>query len=149
MVIRRYASIEPPAIDLLVSESRAEGHPFVARALEAWRDGSNRFDGDGEAFFLAEAGSLVVGMCGLNIDPYSADPSVGRIRHLYVTPTWRRRDVGTKLVDACLAAAAGRFRRIRLRTHDPAASSFYVSLGFARVHENHATHAITPASIGL
>jgi hypothetical protein len=36
----------------------------------------------GEALFVARVGERVVGVCGLNVDPYTAEPRVGRVRHL-------------------------------------------------------------------
>ncbi len=39
--------------------------------------GVNRFDRSGEGFFFAEAGTVIVGMCGLNRDPYVNHSTVG------------------------------------------------------------------------
>ena len=42
----------------------------------------------GAAMVLSEG--RLVGVCGLNVDPYLDDPSVGRVRHLYVLVAARR-----------------------------------------------------------
>jgi GNAT superfamily N-acetyltransferase len=114
----------------------------VKRTLEEWSDGSNRFDHPGEAFYIASDGGRVMGMCGLNIDPYLATGEVGRLRHLYVTAAHRRLGVGSALVDACLNHAGRAFARVRLRTFDRDASRFYLSMGFVLIDESDATHSM-------
>ena len=81
-------------------------------------------------------------MCGLNVDPYLDDPTVGRIRHLYVLPSFRRSGVGTEVVTACLDLATRNFARVRLRTFDPSAAAFYTAMGFVEVDEPQATHGM-------
>ena len=131
-----------PDLDDLAEVASAEGYSFVRRAIAEWRSGGNRFDRPGEAFFLALDAGGIVGMCGVNIDPFDDDPTLGRLRHLYVEPTRRRRGIGRQLVRTCIAASEVRFRRLRLRTFDPAASAFHASMGFVPVPEEHATHAM-------
>jgi len=72
----------------------------------------------------------LVGVCGLNIDPYAADRRVGRVRHLYVLSAFRRRGVGRHLVTAVIEMARGRFDRLHLRTENAGAARFYEALGF-------------------
>jgi GNAT superfamily N-acetyltransferase len=72
----------------------------------------------------------VVGVCGLNVDPYAAEPRVGRVRHLYVLSGQRRLGVGRRLVSEVIEAARGRFDRLRLRTENPGAAQFYEAIGF-------------------
>ena len=131
-----------PPVDALAEAASAEGHRFVERTLTEWASGHNRFDGTGEGLFLASAGGMVIGMAGVNVDPYVIDPSVGRLRHLYVIPTHRRRGVASALVDRCLELARGSFAVLRLRTYDPEAAAFYAALGFDETAESDATHAM-------
>jgi GNAT superfamily N-acetyltransferase len=84
----------------------------------------------GEALFVARVGERVVGVCGLNVDPYTAEPRVGRVRHLYVLSGQRRLGVGRRLVSEVIEAARGRFDRLRLRTENPGAAQFYEAIGF-------------------
>ena len=82
-------------------------------------------------------------MCGLNQDPYVVDdPAVGRLRHLYVHPDNRRTGIAARLVAECLASAATRFERVRLRTSNPTAATLYRSLGFINVDSPTATHEL-------
>lgn len=120
----------PEDIALLLGESLAEGHNLVERLVDEWDDGSNRFDRPGEIAVQARLGAKLVGVGGLNRDPYLDDPMVGRIRHLYVLPDARRRGVGRVLVLALLDEARTHFCRVRLRTSQPEASLLYGALGF-------------------
>ena len=117
----------------LVAESEREGWRFVGRLADEWAAGTNRFDQPGEALFIARVGGLIIGVCGLNADPYTADVATGRVRRLYVLPAYRGRGIGGQLVRSVLAAAAGRFRRLRVRTESLEASRLYQRLGFQPV----------------
>ena len=134
--------LPPPWPDLapLVGESEREGFRFLARLVRELEDGTNRFDAPGEALLGCYRGAELVAVGGLNRDPYSAEPRVGRLRHIYVSPPLRRRRVGRTLVDALVAAARPHFGVLLLRTDTPAAARFYETLGFAAVALPYATH---------
>lgn len=140
-VVRRCYAL-PDEIDSLADESRAEGFRFVERLRDEWRSGANRFEGVGEAFFVAERAASVAGVCGLNRDPFEHDAHCGRLRRLYVRADQRRLGLASALTQAALAAAREHFTHLRLRTDDPAADRFYRALGFSRSSEEHATHVI-------
>jgi len=116
----------------LLSESEQTGLRFVRRLVEEWASGANRFDRPGEALLGARVGGRLVGVCGLNVDPYARDPRVGRVRHLYVLSAYRRSGVGRRLVAGIIEAARGRFDRLRLRTMNPEAARLYERTGFRR-----------------
>ena len=128
----------------LTLEARASNQTFLDRLVTDWRSGANRFDAPGECFLGVYDGDALIACGGLNRDPYGADPTLGRLRHLYVAKTHRRQGVATRLVQELLARATA-FRRVRLRTSSPEAAAFYERLGFARVEEPDATHAISLA----
>ena len=105
--------------------------------------GTNRFDQPGEALYAARVNGEVVGACGLNVDPYTAEGRVGRVRHLYVMEAYRRHGIGRRLVVEVIAAARGSFDRLRLRTANPEAARLYEALGFAPcAGEADCTHAL-------
>jgi GNAT superfamily N-acetyltransferase len=133
---------------LLGEAARSEGYRFVDRAHVNWLSGEDRFDSPGEGLFLARRRTAVVGMCGLNINPYLDDPGTGRLRRLYVASEYRRMGVGRRLVGSCLDLAQERFDRVRLRTFGAPASHFYEALGFRPIDEPNATHSIGIAEWG-
>lgn len=128
-------------LDDLIVESNGEGVLFLNRLVDEWRSGANRFDRPGEALFLGYRRRKLVGVCGLNIDPYARDPAIGRVRHLFVSRPHRRASIGRKLIEAVLGDAKQTFRELRLRTDSAAADAFYRRLGFRPLRgSEHATH---------
>lgn len=133
----------PGDVGELLTASRIEGYDFVERFVDECETGSNRFDRPGEAFFEVRRVGLLVALGGLNRDPYLDDPSVGRIRRVYVHPDFRRRGVGQLLVSTLVDHARDHFRRVRLRVGPPAAGGFYIRLGFSLTPaEEHSTHEL-------
>src|SRR5947209_17682817 len=108
VTVERLTELPPHALAELVAESERGGWRFVRRLADEWADGTNRFDRPGEALFGARAGGRLVGVCGLNIDPYATDAAIGRVRHLYVLADFRGRGVGGRPVRAVVAVARGR-----------------------------------------
>jgi GNAT superfamily N-acetyltransferase len=139
--IARTTNLELAALQQLREESSREGFRFMERLFEEWASGANRFSAPGEALFLAIADGKVVGVCGLNCDPYAHDPRIGRVRRLYVLRAHRRSGVGRALLDAVVAYARDHFSLLRVRTE--AAGDFYTAHGFRRVASDaEATHAL-------
>jgi GNAT superfamily N-acetyltransferase len=135
--------IRPDTLDALILESEEEGWHFLRRLADEWGNGSNRFNQPGEALFVARLNGAVVGVCGLNADPYGGDPAIGRVRRLYVARAQRRCGVGRQLVEAVVRAATGRFRILHLRTANPEAARLYQRLGFtAAVGVPDCTHTL-------
>lgn len=128
-------------IQSLATQARSESFSFIDRLLDDWRDGSNRFDGKGECFLQLMVAETLVAVGGINRDPYSTESNIGRIRHVYVRPEFRRSGVGRVLLDALLERAT-HFKRLRLRANDERAFRFYESLGFVPSNEPNATHTL-------
>jgi predicted GNAT family acetyltransferase len=113
------------------------------RLEREWADGSNRFDHAGECLIGLFEGATLVAIGGLSRDPYAGDPSIGRIRHVYVRPMWRRTGLATQLMRELISRREPAFTRLRLRTHNPAARQLYEGLGFQPVEETDATHVLS------
>lgn len=128
-------------LDELAAEARVDGHRFVDRLIDDWQRNINRFDGPGEVLFGAVSGSRLVGIGGLNRDPYAYDRLTGRIRHLYVLREVRGQGFGGAILRALIARASA-FERLRLFTENEAAASFYLASGFLAVSEQKATHVL-------
>src|SRR5271167_2071050 len=77
-------------LDSLVGESTRDGYHFLQRTIDDWYSGANKFDRPGEKLWGLFSGKALIGVGGLNIDPYSLTPKVGRVRHLYVRGAYRR-----------------------------------------------------------
>ena len=131
----------PQDLEEICRLSLSEDFRAMRRLREEWDSGANRFDRPGEILLEARVGSRLVGVCGLNRDPYARQPELGRLRHLYVHPEFRRRGIGRELVSKVIEHARGRFSRVRLRTQGADADRFYLAIGFRRVvGEPDATH---------
>jgi GNAT superfamily N-acetyltransferase len=151
IAIERIDCLPIDRLNPLVTQAEATGFHALSRLLTDWQYGRNRFDQPGEAIFIATENECVVGICGLNRDPYLGDPTVGRVRHLYVDVDHRRKGIGSQLVRAVMGTAKERFSRLRLRTNNPGADGFYCSLGFMRFTAEPACshHVILSSGDGL
>ena len=90
------AAITPdePGFSALRAESLAQNLNMLRRLAENWQNGENRFNAPGEKLLGAFAHGQLVGVCGLNIDPFSQQPRAGRIRHLYIADRHHRQGIG-------------------------------------------------------
>lgn len=133
----------PADFETLLRSSRAEGFGMLRMLHDEWSSGANRFDLPGEALVEARGSEGLAALGGLNRDPYCGDPSVGRLRRVYVAPPARRRGVGRALVLHLLSHARRSFQEVRLRTSNPEADRFFRSLGFtATPADAFSTHAL-------
>nr|WP_294943963.1 GNAT family N-acetyltransferase [uncultured Mucilaginibacter sp.] len=129
-------------IDDLAAESKQQGYLFVQRAIDEWNSGENTFSGDGEQLFGLVAETKLVGIGGLNRDPYTHDLKVGRVRHLYIRDAYRRKGYATVLMNTIIDAGKHHFDTLRLFTDNPAASEFYTTLGFQKVNGQKVSHVL-------
>jgi uncharacterized damage-inducible protein DinB/GNAT superfamily N-acetyltransferase len=120
----------PDSFAALLQESEASGYRFLRRVAEEWASGKNRFSGPGEALLGAEIGGILVGVCGLSIDPHLHDPRIGRIRNVYVLAEYRGRNIGRLLVHEAINLARSHFSSLRLRGEESGPARLYESLGF-------------------
>jgi GNAT superfamily N-acetyltransferase len=149
VAVARVCDMPVEALAPLVAESELEGWRFVRRLIDEWAAGSNRFDQPGEALFAAWVDGTLVGVCGLNADPYSADSAIGRVRHLYVLRAFRGRGVGRQLVQVVIQFARAGFQLLRVRTASPVAGRLYEQFGFVpAVGEPDCTHILILGTIG-
>lgn len=113
----------------LKQASVEEGFNMLRRLEENWLNQHNRFDKPGEMLLGALINGKLVGVCGLNIDPFVQEQCAGRVRHLYVAAAYRSQAVGSLLLSEIIAHAAQNFDH--LYTHAPqAAFRFYQRAGF-------------------
>ncbi|MFZ0012996.1 MAG: GNAT family N-acetyltransferase [Acidimicrobiia bacterium] len=139
----------PDDVERLARVAEGEEMDFVRRLIDDWGDGSNRFDQPDEVLLGVISPSRLVGVGGLNRDPYLDDPSVGRIRHVYIEPGYRGRGVGRELVGALVDRARGHFARVRLRVSPLGSPDFYLAIGFSPTTESDATHTLRLTPHGI
>jgi GNAT superfamily N-acetyltransferase len=131
-------------LDPLIKESQGEGFAFLVRLKQEYLTGQERFDGPGEVLLGAFEGAELIAVCGLTRDPYSHDPTIGRVRHLFVSKGFRRRKLGRALLLEIVDRAKGRFSKLTLRTDTDRAASFYESMSFDKVsNSDSCTHQYT------
>jgi GNAT superfamily N-acetyltransferase len=122
------------SLQWLAADADADGHRMVSRLIEEWINQANRFDCLGERLYCAIIDGQICGVCGLNRDPFANDPTVGRVRRLYVATAHRRQGVASSVLWQLVSDAKAHFHLLHLRTHDPRAAAFYESIGFSPVH---------------
>jgi GNAT superfamily N-acetyltransferase len=149
VAVDRLHDLPPDRLTDLVTESEKSGFRFLRRLVEDWESGANRYAQPGEALFAAVLGGRIVGVCGLNSDPYRCGGRVGRVRHLYVAAAFRRRGIGGLLVAMVVRAARDAFEQLRLRTDSEPAARFYEVLGFRRCDgQSDCTHTLELDGLG-
>jgi GNAT superfamily N-acetyltransferase len=131
-----------PDFEALRTEAGQQGFRFMDRLVSDWTNGLNAFCQPGETFFGAFENGRLVGVGGLNRDPYLQAHATGRLRHVYVLSARRRQGIGRALVERLLTEAQGVFDQVRLRTQTEEAGAFYVSCGFRPIRDATATHAL-------
>jgi GNAT superfamily N-acetyltransferase len=142
-VIRPLAGELPSGFDEMLDEALRGGHEFLVRFDARRREGGERYEGEHEGLFGAFVRERLVGIAAIGLDPYAGDPTVGRIRHVYVLGAARRKGVAAALVAACLERGRG-FRTIRLRSRNPEATRLYERFGFRPLALKDSTHRYHP-----
>jgi len=151
VAIERLSDVASGDVAGLLADSERLESRIVRRLVDEWVSGANRFDRPGEVLFGVRGARRLLGVCGLNVDPYAGDDRVGRVRHLYVLSTSRRQGVGRRLVLRVIQATRGRFDDLRLHTSNPEAARLYETLGFMpcseRVDYTHVAKVTTLLSL--
>lgn len=131
-----------PGLEQMRTEAGQKGYRFLETLLQEWVSGENRFDAGGERLCGHFDGGVLVAVGGLNRDPFLGDPTVARIRRVYVRQAWRNRGIGGALLDTLLCAARENFRSVRLRAENSSAIRLYERKGFTRIESPSATHIL-------
>ena len=135
----------PPEVETLRSEAIRQDFGFMDRLVADWVNRTNTFNRPGECLLGAFVAERLIGVGGLNVDPYLPRTNVGRLRHVYVLDDWRKQGVGRLLVDRLLDEARRSFGKVRLRTDTDRAAAFYVHCGFSPVNDATASHVVNLA----
>lgn len=120
----------PPAVEDLIATGLAEGQAFLDRGAPTWADPGGPYHEPRAIMLLAFDGELAVGIAGVVIDNYARDPTIGRLKHVYVRASHRRRGIAETMVRLCVERAEASFVRLRLRAATPQAGRLYERHGF-------------------
>lgn len=115
----------------LLDESLSEGYRFVQTLLDEYQSGANRFETTGAILLGVYAQGHLIGVGGVQQDPYLQRADIGRIRHVYVLNACRRHGIGKLLLHALVDHARQHFTMLTLRTNTPDAARFYEAIGFS------------------
>lgn len=141
--VNEVQSFPPDGFAALLADSIQQDFHMLERLSKDWQRGTNCFDQPGEQLFTCHLADQLVGIGGLNIDPYLDDMNKGRVRHVYVHAAYRRCGAGRALMAEIIDAARASFSQLNLRTFNPDAAAFYKALGFEAASESDtASHCI-------
>ncbi|TDL77837.1 GNAT family N-acetyltransferase [Peribacillus frigoritolerans] len=130
ITVKRLDSVKTEEILNLLDESKREGFRFLERLAADYQSGDNTFNKPGEMLLGAFHNETLIGIGGINQDPYSQNEKAGRIRRFYVSKEHRRQGVGELILRALLEEAEDFFDVAVLRTDTQEASLFYKQAGF-------------------
>lgn len=135
IAIKKTNELSVVEFEPLIEDSQKQDILIVRRFVDNWISKTNCFNQKGEVLLVAKDDDMIVGFCGLNIDPYYPVPGLGRVRHLYVLTSKRRQGIGSKLIKQIILQAKLNFDLLNLRTHNVEADKFYLAQGFQRSYD--------------
>jgi GNAT superfamily N-acetyltransferase len=120
-------------LNTLMQESKEEGFRFVDRLMNDYKNGTNNFMKPGEALYgIFNNENMLVAVGGINIDPFSTEDNIGRLRRFYVNKGNRREGIGSLLLQKIINDARNNFKVLVLKTDTEQADKFYTSFGFSK-----------------
>jgi GNAT superfamily N-acetyltransferase len=135
--IRELTNVDISAVTRAADQ---EGHNIINHLIMDYTSGGNRFDKLGEKLIGFMLDNEIVAICGLNIEPTSDD--IGRIRRLYVLPSYGHLGIGRKLVRYLIEHARGYFESVVVNVGNLPIDNFYESVGFRPVRSDSYTHTL-------
>jgi len=118
--------------DYLVQESKEEGFNFLIKLKSEYKNKTNTFNKTGECLYGIFRGEKLIGIGGLNEDPYSENNKMGRLRRFYISKDYRRIGLGNLLLKQLLSHAEKYFKVVVLHTDTKQGDAFYIANGFVK-----------------
>ncbi|KFM99869.1 N-acetyltransferase [Bacillus clarus] len=119
-------------IDHLITESKENGFNFLLRLINEYENGINTFHKIGECLYGIFQEDNLIGIGGLNQDPYTKDKRIGRLRRFYISKDYWRKGLGKSLLERILHDAKMYFEIVVLYTDTEQGDQFYTSNGFVK-----------------
>ncbi|WIL45125.1 GNAT family N-acetyltransferase [Bacillus bombysepticus] len=118
--------------DYLVQESKDEGFYFLIKLISEYENKINTFNKTGECLYGIFQGEKLIGIGGLNEDPYTINNKIGRIRRFYIAKKYRRKGLGRLLLVRIINDAKKHFNIVVLNTDTVQGDKFYTSSRFVK-----------------
>lgn len=116
----------------LVQESKEEGFKFLKKLINEYENELNTFNKSGECLYGIFQGEKLIGIGGLNVDPYTENNKIGRLRRFYIAKDYRRIGLGKLLLNKLLSHAEKYFKVVVLHTDTKQGDVFYTANGFVK-----------------
>lgn len=117
-------------VNHLVQESKEEGFNFLIKLINEYESKRNTFSNTGECLYGIFRGDTLIGIGGLNQDPYTKDNKIGRLRRL---KDYRRIGLGKLLLKKLLRHAEKYFHVVVLHSDTKQGEEFYSANGFVKI----------------
>ncbi|PEK62861.1 GNAT family N-acetyltransferase [Bacillus wiedmannii] len=118
--------------DYLVQESKEEGFNFLIKLISEYENKINIFNKTGECLYGIFQGEKLIGIGGLNEDPYTENNKISRLRRFYIAKEYRRKGLGKLLLVRIISDAKKYFNIVVLNTDTVLGDKFYTSIGFVK-----------------
>ncbi|MGU3371455.1 GNAT family N-acetyltransferase [Bacillus mycoides] len=119
-------------INHLIQESTKEGFNFLIKLINEYESKRNTFSKTGECLYGIFRGDTLIGIGGLNQDPYTKDNKIGRLRRFYISKDYRRIGLGKLLLKKLLSRAEKYFHVVVLHSDTKQGDEFYSANGFVK-----------------
>ncbi len=116
----------------LVEESKEEGFNFLLKLINEYESEKNTFSKTGECLYGIFQEDKLIGIGGLNQNPYTKDNKIGRLRRFYILKDYRRIGLGKLLLKQLLRHAEKYFHVVVLHTDTKQGDEFYCANGFLK-----------------
>lgn len=133
MEIKAILDLDLTALEILISSSEKEGFNFVSRLKNDWKNNTNRFNKTNEKLYTISINNLLIGIGGINNNPYNEDRNVGRIRHFYILPKYRQKGIGKHFIQFLLEENRMKYETLSLRTDTEIASFWVISKNMGKI----------------
>lgn len=140
MIIRTVDGITRD-IESLAAQASSEAFDSVQHLVTEFASGTNRFDRPGECLLGVFDSGKIVGIGGVNMDPYEPASGAGRLRRLYVVKRLRRHGIGAQLLRNLEERAKPWFPRMQLFAPSQQAAAFYESMGYEHQNRYKVSHS--------
>ncbi|EJQ94312.1 hypothetical protein IGW_02032 [Bacillus cereus ISP3191] len=132
MHIQQIVNLMKYEFKYLVQESKEEGFKFLKKLINEYENELNTFNKSGECLYGIFQGEKLIGIGGLNADPYTENNKIGRLRRFYTAKDYRRIGLGKLLLNKLLSHAEKYFKVVVLHTDTKQGDVFYTANGFVK-----------------